>query len=172
MTELQENFLSQWHPNYNCNEIAWIDDIYKILDGEAEDGDAASTGEYANLTEEELYRELNRLTLEVLGEAIDNYQHYAEAAEEKAMRSVDPSNRHAYNFEKGSNAADILDFIIHNQIATWDEINLVLSINGQSEESLNNIIQVRTGYHNIQQCVLYSPDKYSFQKLPILTENK
>lgn len=37
------------------------------------------------------------------------------------------------------------------RIATYNEINLVVSINGLSEETLNDIIYARTGYRDIEQ---------------------
>ena len=36
-------------------------------------------------------------------------------------------------------------------IATDEELQLVTSINGYSIETLNDVIYVRTGYHNIEQ---------------------
>lgn len=66
------DFIERFHPNYNCNEIAWIDDIDKVLDGENEPGDCA-TRYYGNYTEEELHEDRNRLMREVLQEAFDNY---------------------------------------------------------------------------------------------------
>lgn len=36
-------------------------------------------------------------------------------------------------------------------IATDDEIKLVTDINGLTEETLNDIIYARTGYHSIEQ---------------------
>ena len=52
---------------------------------------------------------------------------------------------------------NISDFIEHNQIATDSEITLVTHINGWSEESLNDIIYERTGFHSVQQ--LYDCDE-------------
>ena len=69
----EQAFIERFHPDYNCDEIAWIDDIAKLLDGEAEDGDAASQSEYANLSEEELKAEMARLQRGVLERA---FQHY------------------------------------------------------------------------------------------------
>jgi hypothetical protein len=45
----------------------------------------------------------------------------------------------------------IFDFIIECGIATEDEIQLVTKINGWNEESLNDIIYVRTGYRDMEQ---------------------
>lgn len=45
----------------------------------------------------------------------------------------------------------IYDSIIDYNIATAEEISLVTTITGWNKESLNDIIMVRTGYHNIEQ---------------------
>jgi len=45
----------------------------------------------------------------------------------------------------------IFDFIIEWEIATEDEIQLVTKINGWNEESLNDIIYVKTGYRDMEQ---------------------
>lgn len=45
----------------------------------------------------------------------------------------------------------IWGLIIELGIATEEELQLVTSINGYSEESLNDIIYVRTGYRDIEQ---------------------
>lgn len=55
------------------DELGYIDDICKLLDGEAEPGDAASTGGYANMSTTELRAELKRLTRQVLHDGIDEY---------------------------------------------------------------------------------------------------
>lgn len=36
-------------------------------------------------------------------------------------------------------------------IATWEELELVTAIDGYNEDTLNNVIYVRTGYRNIEQ---------------------
>lgn len=69
----EQAFIEHFHPDYNCDEIAYIDDIAKLLDGEAEDGDAASRSDYANLDEAELKAEMARLQRGVLERA---FQHY------------------------------------------------------------------------------------------------
>ena len=56
----------------------------------------------------------------------------------------------------------LYDFIVENQIATGDEINLVTSITGYSEETLNDIIHVRTEYHDVPQLYACEPDAYYF----------
>ncbi len=45
------------------------------------------------------------------------------------------------------------DFIIDNNIATEKEVGLVTDINGWNEKTMNDIIEVRTGYHDYEQCV-------------------
>lgn len=43
------------------------------------------------------------------------------------------------------------DFLIDQGIATDEELNLVTKINGYSEETLNDVLEVRTGYHSKEQ---------------------
>lgn len=43
------------------------------------------------------------------------------------------------------------DFLIESEIATVEEIDLVLKINGHTLETLNDILYVRTGYRDIEQ---------------------
>lgn len=45
----------------------------------------------------------------------------------------------------------IANLLVAYGIATDEEINLVTSINGWNEKSLNDILYVRTGYHDITQ---------------------
>ena len=45
----------------------------------------------------------------------------------------------------------IFDFIVECNIATEEEIQLVTNINGWNEDSLNDIIYVRSGYRNMEQ---------------------
>lgn len=45
----------------------------------------------------------------------------------------------------------IENFLIDNGIATAEEIDLVIKINGYTIESLNDILYVRTGYRSIEQ---------------------
>lgn len=49
------------------------------------------------------------------------------------------------------NLSEIWDKIIEYGIATEEELQLVTSINGYNIEALNDIIDVRTGYHSIEQ---------------------
>ena len=70
----EQVFIEEYCPMAGGNDyLGWIDDIYKLLNGEAEPGDAASTGDYANLSEDELRKELKRLTRIVLHQAVDEY---------------------------------------------------------------------------------------------------
>ena len=70
----EQTFIERYCPMEGGNDyLGRIDDICKLLDGEAEPGDAASTGEYAGLTEAELRKELKRLTAIVLHQAVDRY---------------------------------------------------------------------------------------------------
>ena len=70
----EQAFIELYCPMEGGNDyLGWIDDIYKLLHGEAEPGDAASTGDYANMSEEELRAELKRLTAIMLHQAVDRY---------------------------------------------------------------------------------------------------
>lgn len=46
---------------------------------------------------------------------------------------------------------EIKEYLVNNDIATEEEITLVTQINGWNEESLNDIIYARTGYHDMEQ---------------------
>lgn len=46
---------------------------------------------------------------------------------------------------------ELWDLIIEYGIATEEELQLVTSISGYNEESLNDILYVRTGYHDMEQ---------------------
>jgi hypothetical protein len=50
-----------------------------------------------------------------------------------------------------NNLSEIWDKIIDYNIATEEELQLVTSINGYNIEALNDIIEVRTSYHDIEQ---------------------
>lgn len=70
----EQAFIERYCPMEGGNDyLGWIDDIYKLLNGENMPGDAASTGEYANCSEDELRKELKRLTAIVLHQAVDEY---------------------------------------------------------------------------------------------------
>ena len=45
----------------------------------------------------------------------------------------------------------IWDAIIEYGIATEEELSLVTAIDGYNEDTLNNVIYVRTGYNDIEQ---------------------
>lgn len=60
-----------------------------------------------------------------------------------------------------SQESKIYDFIVNNDIATSDEINLVTNISGYSVETLNAIIYCRTLYHDAEQCLICAPDVYT-----------
>lgn len=70
----EQAFIERYCPMEGGNDyLGWIEDICKLLDGEAEPGDCASTGDYAKLTERELKEELKRLKAIVLHQAVDRY---------------------------------------------------------------------------------------------------
>ena len=45
----------------------------------------------------------------------------------------------------------IYDNIIELGIATEEELQLITCINGYNEDTLNDVIYVRTGYHSLEQ---------------------
>ena len=45
-------FIEHYHPNYNCDMIAWIDDIDQILSGDYEPNSIAAQSEYATWSKE------------------------------------------------------------------------------------------------------------------------
>mgnify|MGYP003142506182 FL=1 len=46
---------------------------------------------------------------------------------------------------------NIWDFIVDYNIATTEELELLTCINGYNIRALNDVIEVRTGYHNMGQ---------------------
>ena len=50
-----------------------------------------------------------------------------------------------------SNFNKTYDYLVNKFIATEQEIDLVCTINGHTLESLNDILEVRTGYKNLEQ---------------------
>ena len=61
------------------------------------------------------------------------------------------------------------DFILENEIATENELQLVTSINGYNFESLNDIIYARSAYHDIKQ--LWDCEKSNFYFSDEIVEN-
>lgn len=45
----------------------------------------------------------------------------------------------------------VWEALVNMEVATEEELQLVTSINGYSLDTLNDVIYVRTGYHNIEQ---------------------
>ncbi len=58
---------------------------------------------------------------------------------------------------------EIVDYLVENNIATEEEIDLVTGINGYSEETVNDIIFYRTGYQDIEQ-YLESEDEDTYNE--------
>lgn len=55
------------------------------------------------------------------------------------------------------------NYLVEYGIATEEEIDLVTSINGYNEESLDDILYVRTGYRDLEQYTLYE-DKETYNE--------
>lgn len=49
------------------------------------------------------------------------------------------------------NIEDVWELLVDMGIATDEELQLVTSINGYNIDTLNDIIYVRTGYHDMEQ---------------------
>ena len=49
------------------------------------------------------------------------------------------------------NTQEIWDYLIENMIATEEELQLITSINGMNEESLNSVLYCRTAYRSVEQ---------------------
>lgn len=49
------------------------------------------------------------------------------------------------------NIENVWKLLVDMEIATDEELQLVTSINGYNIDTLNDIIYVRTGYHDIEQ---------------------
>lgn len=49
------------------------------------------------------------------------------------------------------NLNEQMNFLIENEIATEEEVNIVININGYSESTMNDILYVKTGYRDIEQ---------------------
>ena len=58
---------------------------------------------------------------------------------------------------------DIYNYFINYEIATEDEIDLVTAINGYNEETLNDILYVKTGYRDMEQYLEYE-DEETYQQ--------
>lgn len=71
----EQSFIEQYHPNYNCQEIADSDDIAKVLDNDYDEDQEVDLREagYFDMSVDELKAEQARLDYEVLKAAFDNY---------------------------------------------------------------------------------------------------
>lgn len=49
------------------------------------------------------------------------------------------------------NLMEIWNYLVDNGIATEEELQLITTINGYNEETLNDVIYARTGYHDMTQ---------------------
>lgn len=49
------------------------------------------------------------------------------------------------------NIEDVWELLVDMEIATDEELQLVTSINGYNIDTLNDVIYVRTGYHDMEQ---------------------
>ena len=49
------------------------------------------------------------------------------------------------------NESEIYDYIIEMEIATEQELDLIININGRNKTALNDVLFCRTGYRDIEQ---------------------
>lgn len=71
----EQSFIEQYHPNYNCQEIADSDDIAKVLDNDYDEDQEVDLREagYFDMSVDELKAEQARVDREILSEAFENY---------------------------------------------------------------------------------------------------
>jgi len=43
------------------------------------------------------------------------------------------------------------DYMVETEIATVDELNLAINLCGNTIETLNNVLYIRTGYRDLEQ---------------------
>ena len=67
------------------------------------------------------------------------------------MMSVDEQHSKQEKEIKTMTNDEFFDFLVEYGIATEDEIRLVTDINGYNEETLNDILYVRTGNRSVEQ---------------------
>jgi len=53
------------------------------------------------------------------------------------------------------NTEEIWNYLEDTDIATAEELQLITSINGYSEETLNDVLYCRTGYRSVEQYAQY-----------------
>lgn len=66
-------FIEHWHPDYNCDYIAWIGDCDQLLSGDYDPDGVAAQSEYATWPKEEIEEERNRLMAVVLRQAMEHF---------------------------------------------------------------------------------------------------
>lgn len=68
-------------------------------------------------------------------------------------------------------ASAIYDFIIENQLATEESLDLLTSVAGFSDETLNQAIYALTGFHDVEQLYMCARKEFCFND-KILSELK
>jgi hypothetical protein len=63
-------------------------------------------------------------------------------------------------YQVKSQESKMAEFMVDNNIATDEEIQLVTNINGWKVETLLDILRVRTGYRSIEQALSSEPENY------------
>ena len=55
---------------------------------------------------------------------------------------------------------EIWDYLVEMEIATEEELKLITDINGYNEETLNDVIYARSGYHDLEQYTEYEDKEF------------
>lgn len=61
------------------------------------------------------------------------------------------------------NIEQYYDYLIDYNIASEETLNIITSINGYTEETLNDVLYCVTGYHDIEQYTQYE-DKETYRQ--------
>ena len=102
--------------------------------------------ESANITLEEMEANYNDYLEEYEKEELLN-----EALLDEIMQNFDDEDDDEDDEDEEISVDDMTEFLINYNIATEEEIELVANINGDTIETLNDILYARTGYHDYAQ---------------------
>lgn len=73
------------------------------------------------------------------------------------QNEIDIYNIYLFLYSKGENKMEYINklyqSIIDYKIATENELELITTINGYNETTLNDVVYVRTGYHSIDDYI-------------------
>ena len=78
-----------------------------------------------------------------------------------------PKDREQMNYDTEL----VWNFIEQNDIATYEELQLITDINGYGVETLNDVINVRTEYHDVEQIYDCERESYDFEMFDDIEED-